>query len=325
MRAQFCLGASQLSFPTRFCLPIMASRGRGRSGLTGGSSTRPAGEVDPNVTDLLQNLHLTADEEELAAISDDGGGDERMVTEYALVGKVLSPAALHVSTIKGAMKPAWGNPPGLEIRSICEKGLNLFTAEFGHHQDMIRVLESSPWMVGRHAVILQAYDESLRPSEIGFDKMEMWVRILNLPLGWMNAHRGERAMSLIGNVIKMDVDKGGKASGAFLCARVAVEIGKPLRRGVHLQTDRSGRKDWFDLQYEKLPYYCKSCGIMGHSELDCENPVARNALGKLPYDIKLRAPDEKKFQSFSAAAAESYGSGSSGELSLLSPDVGERG
>lgn len=33
---------------------------------------------------------------------------------------------------------------------------------------------------------------------------------------------------------------------------------------------------------------------MGHSELDCEEPTARNALGKLPYDIKLRALDEKK-------------------------------
>jgi hypothetical protein len=45
-------------------------------------------------------------------------------------------------------------------------------------------------MVGKHAVILQAYDETLRPFEIGFEKMEMWVQILNLPLGWMNAHRG---------------------------------------------------------------------------------------------------------------------------------------
>lgn len=51
---------------------------------------------------------------------------------------------------------------------------------------------------------------------------------------------------------------------------------------------------------------------MGHSELDCEEPAARNALGKLPYDIKLRAPEErrKKIQSFSAAA-ESFGSDSS--------------
>lgn len=120
-------------------------------------------------------------------------------------------------------------------------------------------------------------------------------------------------MDLIGDVIKMDVDKGDKASGAFLRARVAVKISKPLRRGVFLQTNRSGRKDWFDLQYEKLPFYCKSCGIMGHSELDCENPVPRNALGKLSYDVKRRLEDKrKKVQSFSVATTKSYGSGSSG-------------
>jgi hypothetical protein len=32
--------------------------------------------------------------------------------------------------------------------------------------------------------------------------MEMWVHILNLPLGWMEVKRGTRAASLIGEVIK---------------------------------------------------------------------------------------------------------------------------
>ena len=70
-------------------------------------------------------------------------------------------------------------------------------------------------MVGRHAVILQAYDESLKPSDVSFDKMEIWVRILNLPFGWMNARRGARAAGLIGKVVKLDVDGDGEASGPF--------------------------------------------------------------------------------------------------------------
>ena len=63
------------------------------------------------------------------------------------------------------------------------------------------------------------------------DWMEIWVWILDLPLGWMNQQRGSRAMSLTDQVIKMDVDSKGKASGAFLRARVAIEIDKPLHRG----------------------------------------------------------------------------------------------
>ena len=43
-------------------------------------------------------------------------------------------------------------------------------------------------------------------------------------------------MSLIGNVVNMGVDADGKqTSGAFLRARVAIEIDKPLRRGVLLR------------------------------------------------------------------------------------------
>lgn len=128
----------------------MAMRGRGRYGPTGGHNPSPSGEADPNVTDMLQNLHLTAEEEELAAFSDEGEGEETMMHEHVLIGEVLSPVTLHVNTIKGAMNPTWGNPPGLEVRSISEKGQNLFVAEFRHRQDMICALEASPWMVGRH-------------------------------------------------------------------------------------------------------------------------------------------------------------------------------
>lgn len=268
---------------------------------------------NPNVTDLLRRLNLTEEEEAVADFSDDEETEESLPVEWTIVGKVLSPTPVHVNTVRSAMKPAWGNPIGLKFRSIGMKGDNMFVAEFGCKTDMERTLAGTPWMVGRYAVILQHYDEKLSASEIVFDRMEMWVRILNLPLGWMNQARGARAMSLIGRVVKMDVDADGKASGAFLRARVAVEIDKPLRRGVLLRMSKTEDPRWFQAQYEKLPYYCFACGVIGHSEVDCLHPVARDEQGKLPYDVQLRAPEErrKRWQSFVGAAAESYGSGTS--------------
>jgi hypothetical protein len=55
---------------------------------------------------------------------------------------------------------------------------------------------------------------------------------------------------------------------------------------------------------KKLPFYYYSCGIMGHTENNCPNPTPRSALGKLPYDIKLRAPGERKMRMFSFGHAE---------------------
>lgn len=93
---------------------------------------------------------------------------------------------------------------------------------------------------------------------------------------------------------------------------MAIDVAKPMRRGVLLKTKKDAEPEWFDMQYEKLPFFCLSCGSMGHSELDCDKPVVHNPSGKLPYDFKLRAPEvkKKKMQSFPAAAADSFGSGS---------------
>jgi hypothetical protein len=121
-------------------------------------------------------------------------------------------------------------------------------------------------------------------------------------------------MGMIGAVKKLEDDKDGKASGPFLRARVGIEIAKPIRRGVLLKTKKDGQPEWFDAQYEKLPFFCMSCGVMGHSQLECDKPLIRDVDGKLPYDVKkLRAPDpiKKKLQSFLEAATETFGSSSS--------------
>jgi hypothetical protein len=122
-------------------------------------------------------------------------------------------------------------------------------------------------------------------------------------------------MRLLGKVKKMDVDADGKASGAFLPARLEIELSKPIKRGVLLRMSMDGAPKWDDAQYEKLHFLCFSCGILGHGGLECDKLAVRNAQGRLSYecDPPLRAPDDrrKKVQSFAEAAAESFGSGSS--------------
>jgi hypothetical protein len=193
----------------------------------GGQKGDQVGNPSPNVLDLLARLHLTEEEGAVADFSDDEDDAELPWMEWAIVGKVLSPMAIHMNMVRSAMKPAWGNPVGLKFRAIGEKGYNMFVAEFAVEVNMDRAMAGTPWMVGGRAVILLQYDEHLSASEIIFDQMEIWVRIPNLSLGWMNQQRGSRTMSLIGQVVKMDVDSDGKANCAFLHARVAIEITKP--------------------------------------------------------------------------------------------------
>lgn len=82
---------------------------------------------------------------------------------------MLCLTAVHVNTVRSAMKPAWGNPASLKFRVIREKEDNLFMVEFGCSSDLERSLACTPWMVGKYAVILQHYDKKLSAFEIVFD------------------------------------------------------------------------------------------------------------------------------------------------------------
>ncbi|CAN6244169.1 unnamed protein product [Urochloa humidicola] len=137
----------------------MAEIGRGSGGSGGGRLPRE--NANPEVADLLQKLNLAAEEGDVADFSDGEEIGEAADVEWALLGKVISPSIVHAQTIRSAMTPAWGNPYGMKIRSIGGRGDNLFVAEFGCKADMERVLADTPWIAGKHAVILKEYDEKL--------------------------------------------------------------------------------------------------------------------------------------------------------------------
>jgi hypothetical protein len=210
----------------------------------GSSSTRE----DDGVTAMLGRLNLAAGEDEKVVMSDDEDGDEEP-KKFSLIGKVLSPSVLHLQTIMGAMKPAWGNPRGLRARSV---GDNMFIADFLTLADKERAMDGTPWLVGRHAVLLQDLKKDMRPSTLRFDSMLIWVRILDFPFKWMNKRKGTKAARLIGKVDKVDVDEYDEAAGTFFRARVEIPLEKPLKRYITLENE--GVDEYYALQYEKLPF-----------------------------------------------------------------------
>jgi hypothetical protein len=277
-----------------------------RAGATAGSGkgkNKVANEgsgAEEGVDSMMGRLNLLADETEVVEMSDDEDETVTIPVKWSLIGKVLSPSITHIQSIRAAMKPAWGNPKGLKCRPVKD---NVFIADFANKVDMEKALEGSPWMVGRHAVLVQELDVKLRPSDVEFVSMMIWVRILNLPFEWMNNTKGLKIAKLIDKGCRLDVDESGDATGCFLRVRAAIPLDKPLRRWI--ATTRNKVEVRFNLQYEKLPFYCFSCGLIGHGDLECASPAARDSEGKLPFDRILRAPEERrrKLQSFSQAAA----------------------
>ena len=123
------------------------------------------------VEEMLEWLSLTATEAN-PVILDDEDEVDLVAPDCALVGKALSPNTLHIHTISSVMRPAWGNPKGLLFHPA---GDYLFVAEFGTEADRARVVEVSPWMVGKHAVLLKVFDLNVQPLQIQFDRLAIWA------------------------------------------------------------------------------------------------------------------------------------------------------
>jgi hypothetical protein len=63
---------------------------------------------------------------------------------------------------------------------------------------------------------------------------------------------------------------------------------------VKVDNAKEGSQEWYDIQYENLPYFCFSCGKIGHAFLVCSTSAERDEAGNLPYGASLRVPDKKK-------------------------------
>jgi hypothetical protein len=235
--------------------------------------------------EALGRLDLTEEEVTPFVIDD---VEEGAKLRWRLAGKVLYRNIFHINTIASALRPAWGNPRGLEFSSV---GENMFLADFESQRDRDRVKEGAPWHVSKNAVILEVFVDWMQPSELTFDKLQVWARILNLPFNLRNAKWG--------TAIAKQLDKEASQVafdpvGGFLRARVTVDVTKPLRRGILINSAARKSQDWYEIQFENLPHFCFSCGRLGHSDMFCQNPGTRDADGNWPFGPGLRAPDDKK-------------------------------
>jgi hypothetical protein len=97
-----------------FVVPLLPKIA-GMAAVGGGRKGEGSDHPGPDVSDLLSRLNLTKEEGAVADFCDDEDDVVLPTMEWALVGKILSPMAVHINTVCSAMKPAWGNPAGLKL------------------------------------------------------------------------------------------------------------------------------------------------------------------------------------------------------------------
>lgn len=261
----------------------------------------------PRVVEMMERLRLTAIEAQPVLVDDEDEADQ-VDPDRALVGKVLSPNVLHINTISSAMRPAWGNPQGLLFHPA---GDNLFVVEFGTPADRARVLEGSPWMVGRHAVLFKDFDAEIQPTQIVFDRLTIWARIMALPPRLMKSKLGMEFAKPIGRILRVESDADGRCWGPYMRVRAEVLVHEPVVRYVTVTSAKTKSTETYSVMYERLPFYCFSCGLLGHSSMLCPTPGVRDENGELPYAAKkVCVPEDQPKRS--GGSKSSFASSSSG-------------
>lgn len=226
--------------------------------------------------------------------------------DHNLVGKVLTNRNISKLAIKNAMLGAWKTRKDFHVETVSK---NTFSFSFESKDDKEWINNNGPWLFDRNLVVLEAPTKNIRINELEFNKTDLWLRIINLPVGFRNEFIARKIGNILGTFQDWDSDKNSSAWGNSLRIRVRLDISKPLRRGFMLRTNGICKDCWISIRYERLPDLCFNCGKIGHVAKDCygDKNAERTQERNFEYGSWM------KFQGFASYFKENYANKSNGD------------
>ena len=238
------------------------------------------------ISDIVSRLRIDTEEEEVidAALLNPNPVNN---VSLLLLGRLLTERSFNVEAFKRTITTVWAPTHGLVIRVLRP---NLFAFQFYHWKDMMKVLDGRPWCFDNMLVVLKEADGDEPPDQVTLYDSPFWIRLKNLPF---NMRSDAVVRALIGNLGEiLEIEEDVLGFGRYRRVKVMLDINKPLRRFRKIK-DKKGAEIQIDFAYERLPFFCLACGIMGHSEKDCHNVVDEDKCEKLGWHLGLKATPRK--------------------------------
>ncbi|KAL2921371.1 hypothetical protein RDABS01_012862 [Bienertia sinuspersici] len=239
------------------------------------------------ITAKCAKLNIEDGETELIDMKEITESQSNEKISLMLIGKLLTERSINIEAFKSTMTKAWEVSGRIIIRVI---GPNRYVFQFFHWRDKEKVLMGRLWCFDQNLLVLSEIAGSEQPDEVPLTYSPFWVRICNLPFNCRSDETIHTIASKIGVVTEVEKDDLGL--GKFRRARVVLDVTKPLRRFQRIK-NKDGRVIKVDYKYERLPFFCFSCGVMGHSEKDCLVSEDEGTNGDYGWGMWLKASPYK--------------------------------
>jgi hypothetical protein len=200
------------------------------------------------------------------------GVDEAKVYQqearWLAIGKVHTSRTFSTDALVEKMKVVWN----LSRDPICrEVGENLFIFQMFCLGDWKKVVHQGPWTFRGWGVLIEDYDGLSDPEKFVFDGVYVWAQIHGIPELYRKKEVVDDLARRVGGVKEVQMTPKLFYDGNYVRIRVRIDISRPLMRFVSLTMPEGKRR--LAVKYEKIPFFCKRCGLLGHDHEECGDGV----------------------------------------------------
>lgn len=238
----------------------------------------------------MENLYakLTIEDEEEGGVIIGAEEIQENKETFVIIGRFLTEKNINFQAMKNVLASLWRPKEGMEIHDL---GGYRYSFVFYHVMDVQRVMEGGPWSFEQSMLVYKKLEEMENPQELQLNEVVIWVQIYELPKGFISENILKNVGDYIGKFIKTDPTNYDGSWKPYVRVRIMMNVLKPLKRRMKIKRE-GGSWSWINFKYERLSTFCFVCGIIGHTEREC-NVVYANPGKEVEraYGVWLRAPN----------------------------------